>query len=422
MFFRRGRLSARKARAFLVELFDQHYQWPLRMPIIHLLERGDPLRFLCSLRFLVDRIGEGVFLLNRRQPPERIPWFADDLRAAVSELPLCPTDLAERLTLVMRLDDPVAAEVEARRLLLEIVDLAPMEKKRRQPLEERPPVFWLPRIAEFETEPESFDARVRGQADLRRTARRAVRIVWRLPGSRLAALTGSVAAGYADLTSDIDISLFGLKLAEADVRRSLIAATSSAPDDITQMTRKTYAADAFWLADDSPNGGLHLVDVRYFLIGEAQRLIEYPVPESKADEELLAALSTAEVLVDYEFRGPDLLNDLRQATRQARRERMARASADADRALADLQASSDSLRMFYGTTDAILALFQLLAARNDRWIVFPKRTAAWLDGLEHAPVDLHERLSAAALLPFRLENLSVKLETLRALEGETRAL
>jgi hypothetical protein len=422
MFFRRGRLSGKRARALLVELFDHHYQWPLRLPIIRLLQCGDPLRFLCTMRFLVDWMGDGIFLLNQRQPPTQTPWFDDDAEAALARLGRYPTDLVERLTAVMRLDDPVIAEEDARRLLLEIIELAPREKRQGQKIEEQPLVSWLPRVADPETTLESPDTAVGDQADMRRTARKAVRIVWRLPGSRLAALTGSVAAGCADVTSDIDISLFGLKLPEADVRRSLIAATSSAPDDITQLTEKTHAADVFWLAEDTGGQRLYLVDVRYFLLEEAQRLIEHPVPASRPDEELLAALSTADVLVDYESRGPDLLSDLRQATRQARPQRMASALTELEQSLARLEGSTHSSGMFYATTDAILALFQLLAARNDRWIVFPKRTVAWLSGLEHVPRDLHERLSPVALLPFRSENLAVKLETLRTLESEIRTL
>ncbi len=408
MLFRQGRLGAKKARALLVELFDQRYQWALRIPIVHLLARGDPLRFLCSLRFLVDYVGQGVYLLNRREPPGQIPWFAG------SHLPLQPAHLAERLALVVRLDDPPHAEVEARRLLLEIIVLAPKKKKRDQG-EAQPPVSWLPRIAAFESPSVPPQAPGGDQADLLRLARRAVRIVWRLPGSRLAALTGSLAAGYADLISDIDISLFGLKLPEARVRRSLIAATSDAPDDITQVSHEAYAADTFWLEG-------RLTDVRYFLIEEARRLIEHPAPESPADYELLARLSTADVLVDYEFRGPDLLRDLQRATRRARPERMASAAARLDEALARLEAGGEGPTLFCATVEAILALFQLLAACNDRWIVFPKWTAPWLEGLERVPADTHGRLSAVALLPFRAEHVPARVRTLHALADETRAL
>jgi hypothetical protein len=421
MFFRRGRLSARKAHASLVELFDHHYQWPLRFPIIHLLERRDPLRFLCTLRFLVDWIGAGVDLLNWRRPAGQAPWFDDDLQAAVTDLSRHPTGFVERLTSVMVLDDPVAAEIETRRLLLEIIDLAPRKRKRGKQQEELPLVSWLPRVADLKIAPESPEMSAGDEAALRRIAQRAVRIVWRLPGSRLAALTGSVAAGCADLTSDIDICLFGLKLPESGVRRSLIAATSSLPDDITQLTTKTHATDAFWLKEGTANRNQHLIDVRYFLLDEAQRLIERPVPESRADTELLAALSTADILVDYECRGPDLLADLQQSTQQARSQRLTRAAADVDQALARLETSDHAHSMFYATTDAIMALFQLLAARNDRWIVFPKRTVAWLEGLEHAPAGLHERLSPVALLPFRPEKRAAKLETLRTLGNEIRA-
>jgi hypothetical protein len=421
-FFRRGRLSGRKARALLVELFDHHYQWPLRMPIVDLLERGDPLRFLCTLRFLIDRIGDGVYLLNQRQPPEQTPWFGDAPETSVAELEYRPVDLSERLMSVMCLDDPVVAELEVRRLLLEIVDLVPRDKNKGQKNKEQPAVSWLPRIADLKIRREPRDVPLADQADLRRIAQQAVRIVWRLPGSRLATLTGSVAAGYADLTSDIDITLFGLGLPKADVRRSLIAATSSAPKDITQLTGKTYAADAFWLKAGPSTSRPYLIDVRYFLIEEAQRLIEHPVPESPADEELLSDLSTADVLVDYEFRGPDLLHDLQQSTRRARSDRLARESAGVERAIADLKVSGDSASMFYATTDGVLALFRLLAARNDRWIVCPKRTLAWLEGLEHVPAYLHHRLSSAAMLPFRQENLSAKLETLRTLGNEIKAL
>jgi hypothetical protein len=424
MFFRRGRLRAKHARSALIELFDNHYQWLLRMPVARLLAQGDASRFLCSLRFLVNYVGQGVYLLNHLRPPEQKPWFADDLRGAVADLPLRPSNLAGRLAQVMRLDDPALAEVEGRRLLLDVIDLAPREKKKGQEAEEQAPVPWLLQIAALE--PQASDS---GRADrpverseLMPLARRAVRIVWRLPGSRLAALTGAVAADLADLTSDIDVSLFGLKLPQAPVRRSLIAATSDAPGDITQLSHKTFASDAFWLNGGLPGAGLRLINVRYFLIEEARRLFERPVPQSQADAELLAHLSTAEVLVDYEFRGPGLLHNLQRATRQARPERMAQAAAWLDQASTRLQNSTDGAAIFYHSVDAILALFQLLAARNDRWITLPKWTAAWLDSLEHAPAEAHQRLNAVALLPSRPENIPARIETLRALAHEIHAL
>jgi len=411
VFFRRDRLSARKARALLLDLFNQGYQWPLRMPIVHLLRRGDPLRFLCSLRFLVDQIGSGMYLLNQRRPPEQMPWFGADLAAATTSFSIQPLNLSKRLTDVMRLDDPQIAAEQTRRLLLEIIELTPKEKARNQ--EEQPVVTWLARVANFESGAEIAALAESEPADLLRLARRAVRIVWRLPGSRLATLTGSVAAGYADLTSDIDIALFGLKLPDATVRRSLVAATSDAPNDITQLTHKTHAADVFWLQN-------RLVDVRYFLIEEAERLIAHPAPHSPADFELLAHLSTADVLVDYEFRGPDLLRNLQKATRQARPERVAWASIRLEQALTQLKVARDVPPIFYATVEAILALFQLLAAHNDRWIVFPKWTPVWLAGLEHVPAEAHARLSAIALLPSTPEHTPAKLHTLRALTNELK--
>jgi len=420
MFLQRGRLSARRARTLLVELFDHCYQWPLRMPITYMLAQGDPLRFLCSMRFLVDWIGQGVYLLNGRRPPEQAPWFGDGLHGALSKLQRYPADLEDRLTTVMLMDDPVAAELIVRRLLLEIIGLSAREKKRGWQEESQPPVAWLAKVADLESASEPALMPDGDPADLKEIARRAVRIVWRLPGSRLAAVSGSVALGYADLTSDIDISLFGLKLPDPDVRRSLIAATAGVPDDITQLTTKSHAVDVFWLRDRSPDGNLRQVDVRYFLIDEAKRLIENPVPESQADCDLLTRLSTSEFLVDYESRGPDLLRDLKHATQLARAERTAQASADFDRALAHLRASGDNgANSFYATTDAVLALFQLLAARNDRWIYCPKRAAAWIEDLEHAPADAHQRISAVALLPSRAENISSKFETLAELAQET---
>lgn len=419
MFFRRGRLRAKPARSFLIELFDRRYQWLLRMPIARLLAQGDASRFLCSLRFLVDHLGQGVYLLNHQRPPQQRPWFGDDLEATVANLPLRPTDLVERLKLVMRLDDPTVAEVEARRLLLDVIDLTPKEKK-DQGENDQPVVSWLPQIAALEPyAPGDDQGWLPGERmDLMPLARRAVRIVWRLPGSRLAALSGSVAAGNADLTSAVDISLFGLKLPDAKVRRSLIAATSDAPHDITQTSRQTYASDIFWLDGRSSAQDPRLIYVRYFLIEEARRLIEHPAPQSQADEELLAHLSTADVLVDYELRGPDLLDDLQRATRQAQPERMARASGWLNQALTRLQDSRDGSTILYDTVSAILALFQLLAARNDRWIAIPKWTAAWLDGLEHAPADTYQRLNAVALLPFHLENVPARVKALRALADE----
>jgi hypothetical protein len=155
------------------------------------------------------------------------------------------------------------------------------------------------------------------------------------------------------------------------------------------------------------------------LIDEALRLIENPVPESRADWELLSCLSTAEFLVDYELRGPDLLHDLQRATRLARPERMAKAAVDIDQALTRLKASADDgPRSFYATTDAILTLFQLLAARNDRWLICPKDTAVWFDNLEHAPADAHQRISSIALLPFRAEHTPSRLQTLTELTQE----
>ncbi len=417
MFFRRGRLRAKTTRSLLIELYDQRYQWLLRRPIAALLAHGDAARFACSLHFLVDYAVQGLYLLNQRPAPEQAPWLDGDLAAASSDLPLCPPNLVQRLAQVMRLDDPAAAEVEARRLLWDIIDLTPRDKDRDG--NELPVVAWLPKIAALE--PQRQDS-PKPSTDPLPLARRAVRIVWRLPGSRLAAFSGSVAAGHADLSSDIDISLFGLKLPQAPVRRSLIAATSDAPDDITQTSSKTYASDAFWLNARAPQKDLRLINVHYFLIEEALRLFEHPAPQSQFEQELLAHLSTANVLVDYESRGPDLLDGLQRATCRARPERMARASAQLGQALARLQGSDDSPTIFDNSVAALLALFQLLAARNDQWIVIPKWTAAWLDDLEHAPVDAHQRLSFIALLPAHPSTITDRARALRALADEISAL
>jgi hypothetical protein len=93
-----------------------------------------------------------------------------------------------------------------------------------------------------------------------------------------------------------------------------------------------------------------------------------------------------------------------------------------EQALARLQGSADSLAVFDNSVTALLALFQLLAARNDQWIVIPKWTATWLDKLEHAPDDAHQRLSAIALLPAHPENVPERVRALRALADEISAL
>lgn len=419
MFFRRGRLRERKAQTLLVELFDNCYQWPLRFPIIY-VSRDDPLRFLCSTRLMIDWIGYGVYLLNRRNPPQRAPWFHGGLRDTLSQLQRYPANLEERLIQVMAMDDPATAELNARSLLLDIIDLASEEKKRRGQEGARPLVSWLSKTADLKIGSEPIGVTHSDQADLKEIARRAVRIVWRLPGARLAAVSDPAPHGYADLTAEVAISLFGLKLPDPAVRRSLIAATADLADDITQLTRESYAADIFWLRDRSSGRNLRQVDVRYFSIDEASRLAEHPVPASQTDWELVIRLSTAEFLVDYELRGPDLLHDLQQSTRRVRPERLDKASADFDRAITDLRASGDDVpRNFYAATDAILALFQLLAARNDRWIHCPRSTPAWFDSLEHAPMDAQQRMTAIALLPFRAENNHSRSETLATLARET---
>jgi predicted nucleotidyltransferase len=414
MLFRRGRLSNKKSWTLLVDLFDHRYQWPLREPIIRFLIRGDALRFVCTLRFLIDRVGEGIYLLNRKSPPQGTPWFGADLEGTLAALPVRPAEVAARLSSIMLLSDPAAADLALRRLLLEIIDLAPTIRKRRRD-EEGPIVPWLPRIAALDTATAPSAPAASPPGELRRIAQRAIRIVWRLPGSRLAALTGSVAAGYADLHSDVDISLLGLKFADPDVRRSLIAATSDAPEDITQRTTATYAADAFWLED-------RLVDVRYFLLEHARRLIAEPVPQSREDYELLARLSNADILVDYEFRGPDLVRDLQRATRRSRSDRVARTAAQLEVAIQRLGESHDTPAIFYTSVEAILSLFQLLAARNDRWIVLPKRTPDWLGGLTYAPADIYERLRQVALLPCGPENVPDKVKGLRDLADEVNHL
>jgi hypothetical protein len=419
MFFRRGRLSERKAKTLLVELFDNCYQWPLRFPIIY-VSRDDPLRFLCSTRLMVDWIGHGVYLLNRRTLPQQAPWFDGGLRGTLSKLQRYPANLEERLIQVMAMDDPATAELNARSLLLDIIDLTSDERKHRGQAGARPLVSWLPKTADLKIGSEPVRVAHDDQADLKEIARRAVRIVWRLPGSRLAAMSDPTPHGYTDLTADIAISLFGLKLPDPAVRRSLIAATADLADDITQLTRESYAADIFWLQDRLSGENLRQVDVRYFSIDEASRLAEHPLPVSQTDWELLIRLSTAEFLVDYELRGPDLLRDLQQSTRRVRPERLAKASADFDRAITDLRASGDDVpRNFYAATDAILALLQLFAARNDRWIHCPRSTSAWFGSLDHAPMDAHQRMSAIALLPFRAENNHSRSETLAALAQET---
>jgi hypothetical protein len=133
-------------------------------------------------------------------------------------------------------------------------------------------------------------------------------------------------------------------------------------------------------------------------------------------------LSNADILVDYQFLGPDLIRDLQRATRHSRSDRMARAAAQLEGAVQRLGESRDTPAIFNGTVEAILSLFQLLAARNDRWIVLPKRTPDWLGGLTFTPADIYERLRQVALLPCAPENVLAKLEALRDLADEANRL
>ncbi len=420
MFFRRGRLRTGQARSRLRHLFNAQYQWWLRTPVRNWLARDDLVCFTCSLVRMMDDVGRGLYLLNRRQPPEVSggvgddvpPWYGSDLGQVIEDFSLYPQDLVERWQGLMRLDDPARSEVEGRRLLCDLIDLFLSQEKKQ----DESPLPWYDQVPQPQVE--GLDPL---EPDLGRTmslARQAVRIVWRLPGGHMSALTGSVAAGWADRTSDVDIVVYGDHLADETVRRSLIGATSDSDQDVSTLTYKRQARDRFWLDG-------RLIDVRYFLLEDVKRLVEYPVTRSPQDKEILAQVDNLESLYDPTFLMVNVLapKDLERAAKRAREERLGLAGARLDQALSRLSDSGQpDPTLLYGTVTVILGLFNLLAARNDRWLAFPRWTANWLDQLGVAPAETHARLTDVVTTPFRPNYAAAKVKALRALVAEARAL
>jgi len=418
MFFRRGRLRAGQARSWLLDLFNHQYQWWLRTPIRNLLARDDRVCFLCSLALMVDHIGQGLYLLNQRKPPASFdrdgvpPWFGPDLGEAITDFSLVPDHLAERLREILTLDDPVLSEVEGRRLMIELMGLFLSQGRKK----EETPLPWLDGISPPEVE--ELVALEPDSSQTMNLARRAVRIVWRLPGGWMTALTGSGAAGMADQSSDVDIVVYSDQLADEAVRRSLVGATSDGHQDATHLTQKRYARDVFWLDG-------RMIDVRYYLLEDLKRLVEHPIPHSRLEKEMLAQLDNLNALYDPTLVMLNVLDppDIRRAFQGVRAERLNAETSRLDEALARLSGSSEhGPARLHATVEVILALFDLLAARNDRWIAFPRWTAAWLERLDAAPPDAQERLMGVAATPFRHETTVAKAATLRALASEVRAL
>lgn len=408
MVFRRGRLRAGQARSRLLDLFNHQYQWWLRTPIRNLLARDDRVCFLCSLALMVDHIDQGLYLLNQRKPPAPLdrggvpPWFGPDLGEAIADFVLSPDRLVERLGEILALDDPGFSEVEGRRLMIELMGLF-LSQERKQ---EESPLPWLDRVPPPEVEelaPLEPDS-----GHTMSLARRAVRIVWRLPGGWMTGLTGSGAAGLADQGSDVDLVVYGDRLADEAVRSSLVRATSDNHQKATHLTQKRYARDVFWLDG-------RMIDVRYYLLEDLKRLVEHPIPHSQREKEMLAQVDNLNALYDPTLVMLNVLDppDVRRALQRVRAERLNAEASRLNEALTRLSGSPEhGPTRLYTTVEVILALFDLLAARNDRWITFPRWTATWLERLDAAPPDTQERLMDVAATPFRPDTTVAKLVTL----------
>lgn len=326
---------------------DQHaldqLRWWVKLPPTNLIARGDAIRFHHALYLIIHQVATVLFSHNGNPVSMTSPSTLSGCRPRLDDLAIRPDRCGMRLEQMVtasRMDDAWAIAV---RLIADVI-------------------AFVDGVLPTSIVPAPRPARSRSLDELALLAPQVAQRYRGLTGLEAIALTGSLARGYADGMSDIDLSVYCQAVPSHDARARIAAGLPGVSDVLIEP-----ACDTAWI------DGI-LVHVRYWLTSEVEEIIA-AFPDPPRDAFLAEDLQVCVPLYDGSSRLREwkarvqmfssrlkaaLLNPI-----QRRRPTFARAWASA-------LAAHDRIHLYclanQAANDWLIALF----AVNDRFLTTPR--------------------------------------------------
>jgi|GEM_PF-2530778 len=252
--------------------------WWLRLPPVNLIDRGDVLRFRYALYLIAGQVCAALYGLNGRSLELSYPSSLQDTRTTLDRLSVAPPCSGERLTATIAATDAREAWGIAAALIADTLTLS---------------------VHTSQTEQASSPMAHAGSDRLRKDAETFVSLLSSLSGVEAVALSGSLARGLADRSSDVDIAVFCRELPPPADRRTALHRMSGVRRLLTEPACDTLWSDAI------------LVHIRYWRAGDVDRLVA-PI-RTLPDLFLAEALQECRSLFDPQNRLTEWKTLLRQS-------------------------------------------------------------------------------------------------------------
>ncbi len=224
-------------------------RWWLKLPPTNLIERADHFRFRYALYLITHQVAAVLYGLNQRPYNVGYPSRLRNAQQGLNQLPVTPLTAGDRLLAMVRATDPQQAWAIASNLIVDTLRLTGDKFAAAPPASGEPPLL------------------TPGISSLRERAEEVAHELSALPGVLAIAVSGSLARGFADNRSDVDLCVFCQKLASEKERYERLSRFPG-----TRSLLIEPGCDTLW------SGGV-LVHIRYWPASAVTDLIShFPVP------------------------------------------------------------------------------------------------------------------------------------------------
>lgn len=343
-------------------------RWWLKLPPTNLIERADHFRFRYALYLITHQVAAVLYGLNQRPHELGYPSRLRNAQQGLNQLSVTPLAAGDRLLAMIRAQDQRQAWAIASDLIVDTLRLTGDNLAPAPPASGETPLLTL------------------GISSLGERADEVAHQLSALPGVLAIAVSGSLARGFADNRSDIDLCIFCQKLASEKDRYERLSRFPG-----TRSLLIEPGCDTLW------SGGV-LVHIRYWLASAVTDLIShFPVPPD--DPHLAEELQLCRPVYDPFYHLRDWQTRLRILPKpliaavydQAfqRRKVFAHCWAEASR-------DSDLIRLYCLSNQMVNDWLTALFALNNRFLSTPRWTHAEWERLTDRPGAAEDRLAGVS--------------------------
>ncbi len=376
----------------------------LAFPILSQVRRGDWVRLAMSKYFQIGQIADTLFALNGLAIRKGVDYqFEEDIASLQSK----PPRTAERLNSMFLAVDHASEIAEALGLMRDAVTL----------IGEKYPELRLRcrEILEFERKYSKRRRPSKTGSELLHMAREVALAYHRVWPDWAICLSGSVAKGYSDAESDVDLLAYCETIPSADLGRNVILQMLPEAKDFTRdLTHPRWSCDAFM------RGGCW-THVDFKNMPEVEEIVQRLPDFRWDDDDYLEDVQCCVILFDPEGRvagWKKVIDNPPPALRSKRVGEYLKDSKWFDR-LKEAVDSGHFITSYYYLMDGIYTLCNVIFALNGIFSVFPKWVKQTAEELRTKPTGFYPRLVRIVNTEFSPATWHEKVIDLLRLWGDT---